>query len=282
MLNFLPNAERAEILNIKGQIEEVRIRTGRQCLVVYSQGGKRKRALVGRIFDSRDVERIVMELCDYSSFSKEESIRQAFATSSEGERVGLCGCVVYDGERVATIKDVVSCCVRFPNEAIGCSEAFAKRYLPKPKSCLIISPPFEGKTTFLRDLGRYCSDELSADVLFLDERDEFFANGKFHLGKNSDVMRYARKVFGFENGVRAMNPDVVVADELIDEKDAISVAAAALSGVKTLASAHSEHLENLLKKPIFKEIFEKNIFDYYVELSYGSIKKIRDSFGREL
>lgn len=282
MLNFLPNAERSEILNINGQIEEVRIRVGRQCLVVYSQEGKRKRSLVGRVFDSSDVERILMELCDYSSFSKEESIRQAFATSSEGERVGLCGRVVYEGEKIVTVKDVTSCCVRFPNEAIGCSEPFARRHLSKPKSCLIISPPFEGKTTFLRDLGRYCSDELSADVLFLDERDEFFANGKFHLGKNSDVMRYARKDFGFENGVRAMNPDVVVADELIDEKDAISVAAAALSGVKTLASAHSDNLENLLKKSIFKGIFEKGVFDYYVELSYGSINKIRNSLGREL
>mgnify|MGYP002521557655 CR=1 FL=1 len=279
MLNFLPPDDKNEILKIRGKTEELRIRAGQPISVTYSADGIRKKKLLSKIYSYKDIDEILLKLCDYSVFGKDESIRQGFITSSEGERVGICGNVVKDEEKISTIKQITSMCVRLPNDVEGLALPFFRRIGEKSSSVLLISPPAQGKTTFLRDLGRIYSDKADKNVLFIDERDEFSASGRFFLGKNSDVLKYADKNYGFKNGVRTLNPDVIVCDELMTESDLLSCAQAAASGVKTIASAHSDSLKNLLKKPMFSEVLKKRIFEYYVELSYGGKICVYDERG---
>ncbi len=281
MLDFLSETDREIIAKQKASLEEVRIRLGQKAKAVFSAKGKRYVVSLENIYDGNLIEEIVYKLCDYSPFCKEESIRQCFVTSKSGERAGICGTIVYDGEKVVTVKDVTSLCLRFPNEVIGLTEGFAERYLNGVESCLVISPPFGGKTTFLRDLGRIYSDKYDKNVLYIDEREEFSGNGKFYLGKNADVLKNSSKEYGFKNGVRTLNPDVIVCDELMNEEDLSAVAYASASGVKTISSAHSDNLKNLLKKPHFKEIFKLFTFQKYVELSYGKILNVYDEEGRK-
>lgn len=198
MLNFLSETDREIINGQNANLEEVRIRIGQKAKAVFSANGKRFVVALDNIYDGNAIEEIVYKLCDYSPFCKEESLRQCFVTSKNGERVGICGTVVYDGEKVVTVKDVTSLCMRFPNEVIGLAEEFAERYLGCVESCLIISPPFGGKTTFLRDLGRLYSDKYEKNVLYIDEREEFSGNGKFYLGKNADVLKNSSKEYGFK------------------------------------------------------------------------------------
>lgn len=269
MLNFLPPDEKNEILKIRGRLEELRVRAGQPISVTYSVDGDRKKKILSKIYSYKEIDEILLKLCDYSIFGRDESIRQGFVTSSEGERVGLCGSVVKDGEKITTIKQITSMCIRLPNDIEGLALPFFRKTGEKTVSTLVISPPAQGKTTFLRDLGRIYSDKSDKNVLFIDERDEFSASGRFYLGKNSDVLKYADKNYGFKNGVRTLNPDIIVCDEIMSENDLSSCALAAASGVATIASVHSDNLKNLLKKPIFSDILGKRIFRYFVELSYG-------------
>ncbi len=269
MLNFLPSDDKNEILKIRGKTEELRIRAGLPISVTYSADGIRKKKLLSKVYSYKDIDEILLKLCDYSVFGKDESIRQGFITSSEGERVGICGNVVKDEEKISTIKQITSMCVRLPNDVEGLALPFFRKIGEKTSSVLVISPPAQGKTTFLRDLGRIYSDKKDKNVLFIDERDEFSASGRFFLGKNSDILKYADKNYGFKNGVRTLNPDVIVCDELMTESDLSSCVQSAASGVKTISSVHSDCLKNLLKKPMFSEVLKKRVFEYYVELSYG-------------
>ncbi len=282
MLKFLPESDRREILAIRGAIEELRVRIGQPISVLYSFDGERKRKVLSRVYADEDIENIVMKLCDYTFYSKEESIRQGFITSSEGERVGICGNVVKKNGEVSTIKQITSLCVRLPNDVDGIARPFFREYAQSQAAgCLVISPPAQGKTTFLRDLGRLYSDKLNKNVVFIDERDEFSASGRFYLGKNSDVLKYADKEYGFSSGVRTLAPDVIVCDEIMNESDILACEKAATSGVKTLASAHSDNLKNLLKKPIFTEIIKNRVFDFYIELSYGGKITVYNEVGEK-
>ena len=282
MLNFLPRRDVDELLKIRGRIEELRIRVGYPICVRYSTDeGERKRKFLNDVYTEKSIEYAFMNLCDHSVFGKEECIKQGYITSCDGERVGLCGDVVKNEKGVVTIKNITSLCVRFPNDVSGLALPFFEKYCDKPKSVLVISPPSQGKTTFLRDLGRLYSDKLGLNVLFIDERDEFSASGKFYLGKNSDVMKYADKSFGFRVGVRSLNPNVIVCDELMTAEDLSSCSFASHSGVKTLASVHSDSLKNLLKKPIFTDIFKIGVFDCFVNLKYGGEIEVNNDKGEK-
>lgn len=281
MLNFLSEQEKNEVLRTRGEIEEIRVRLGRPLVVCYFADGEHRKKTLNKVYDKNDIDDLVMKLCDRSVYSKGESIKEGYITSSEGERAGLCGQLVKKGETVIAVKEVTSLCIRFPNDVIDLSFPFFDKYLKNTASCLVISPPAQGKTTFLRDLGRQISDKEDKNVLFIDERDEFSAGGRFYLGKNSDVIKYSDKAFGFYNGVRTMNPDVIVCDEIMNESDLSACLFAAASGVKILASAHSDNLKNLLKKPIFSAILSKKLFDYFIELKFGESVAVYNGNGEK-
>lgn len=278
MLDFLPNTLKRKIFSLFDQVLEIRIRKGRQILASGIKDGafiktSLDRAEENLIFD------IVMSLCGRTVYSKEQSLKMGYITSECGERVGVCGECVSDRDEIESIKSFTSLCIRIPNDIIGCSNELTDN-LRKIESCLVISPPSHGKTTFIRDLGRVYSNVFNADVLFIDERDELSGGGAFDLGKSSDVLRYCTKAFGFYNGVRSYNPDVIVCDELMTDGDCEAVEFAMLSGVKTIASCHSDNLENLLKKKNIFSILQKNVFEKIVVLDNFIIKRIyeRDSW----
>lgn len=273
MLDFLSNRLKTEIFSSFATIYEVRIRADKPITVKGCDGIRVYSKQLNCKIDRRELDQIFMRLCNHSIFSVESSLKQGFITSKYGERVGVCGEVVISDRSVVSIKNFTSLCIRFPNCAYGCSDPLVKT-LQNAVSCLVISPPFHGKTTFIRDLGRAYSDNFDLNVLFVDERDELGCNGSFNLGKNSDVIRFANKEFGFYNGIRAYNPDVIITDEIMSATDCKSIEFAKSSGVKVVASAHAENLENLLKKKDLSSIIKNNTFDIIVLLNKFKIEKI--------
>ena len=258
MLNFLEHGLKTKIFSLFSTVYEIRVRVNAPIVIKGFDGEK---ICVKEINDSitkNNLEKLILNLCNYSIYTVEETLKNGFITSSEGERVGVCGTCVLSDKSVVTIKDFTSLCIRLPHDVLGCSNPYFN-LISEPRSCLVVSKPFQGKTTFIRDLGRNYAK--SYNVLFIDERDELSANGKFNLGKNSDVIRLSTKSFGFLNGVRSYNPDLIVCDEIMDEDDCLGVEFALLSGVKVIASTHSDNLKNLSKKPYISGILKNNCFD---------------------
>ena len=273
MLDFLPNQLKQAIFNCFSTIYEVRIRIDKPIIVKGNNGLAVLSKAINYTVRKKELEQIIMCLCNHSLYSVESSLKNGFITSQHGERVGLCGEFVCTANEVHSIKNFTSILIRFPNYVYGCSEDFIKK-LEKPKSCLIFSPPFHGKTTFIRDLGRAYSDQFNQNVLYIDERDELSGGGVFNLGKNADTLRFSNKTFGFLNGVRAYNPDVIICDEVMSDDDCYGIEFARNSGVKVIASAHADNIENLLKKQNISRIIKNNTFDYIVMLSNFKIHEI--------
>ena len=273
MLDFLPTQLKQSVLSCFATIYEVRIRIDKPIIVKGDNGLNVQHKEIKYLVNKKDLEQIILRLCNHSIFSVETSLKNGFITSTNGERVGLCGEVVYLADEVKSVKNFTSIIIRLPNYVYGCSEDFVK-VIKEPKSCLIFSPPFHGKTTFIRDLGRAYSDNFNQNVLYIDERDELGGGGAFNLGKNADVLRFSSKKFGFLNGVRAYNPDVIVCDEIMSNDDCLGVEFARSSGVKVIASAHADNIENLLKKQNISKIMKTNTFDYVLRLSNFKIDKI--------
>ena len=258
MLNFLPLSLKDRIISMFSMIYEVRLRVDKPICVKGFNGNEVKTETINETVTKRLIEQIVLNLCNYSIYSVEESLKNGFITSNEGERVGVCGTSVLNGSEVVTIKDFTSICIRVPNDVKGCSNLYYNKN-HKPKNCLVISKPFQGKTTFIRDLGRNYAKNYN--VLFIDERDELCGNFAFNLGNNADVIRYSSKKFGFLSGVRSYNPDVIVCDELMSKDDVDGVEFAILSGVKIIASVHADNLKNLAKKQYLSSILQNGCID---------------------
>lgn len=279
MFDYLPQ----KILNAISKynvnsITEIRLRVDKP-IHIQIDGVYRKIPQSVADFSGFDAENLISKLTKRSLYAYTDSIKQGYLCGENGERIGLCGKCVYDDDKLLSVKDFNSFCIRIPHEVIGCADVLLKTcFVCGVKSVLVISPPGGGKTTFLRDAVRVISRNFKSNILVIDEKNELYANGRFNLGETSDVISSGRKNWGFNVGVVNMRPDVIVTDELSSEKDIKSAENAVLSGIYLLASAHASSISELKKKTIFKNLFENGIFDYAVILSsqnkLGEVKEI--------
>lgn len=279
MFEYLPQ----KILNAISRynvnaITEIRLRVDKP-IYIQIDGVYRKIPQNVADFSGFDAENLIAKLTKRSLYAYTDSINQGYLCGENGERIGLCGKCVYDDDKLLSVKDFNSFCIRIPHEVIGCAEVLLKTcFTGGIKSVLVISPPGGGKTTFLRDAVRVISRNFNSNILVIDEKNELYANGKFNLGETSDVISSGRKSFGFNAGVVNMCPDVIVTDELSSDSDVKSAEKAVLSGICLLASAHASSISELKKKTIFKNLFDNGIFDYAVILSsqneLGEVKEI--------
>ena len=222
------------------------------------------------------IEETIMRAAQHSIYAVNNQICEGFLSLAGGYRIGISGEVVIEKSIVKSVKNFSSINFRIPHQVIGCGEK-AYRYLQKYGcNCLIISPPGMGKTTLLRDLSRIMGNSIPIlNVLVIDERSEIAScvNGKPQLdvGVNTDVSSNCNKTYGFEKAIRAMRPDVIVTDELFSEEDFFAIENAVRSGVKVIASAHSDSRSNLYEKNGFKQAINNKLFDCYIFLSdnYG-------------
>ena len=229
---------------------------------IYRESGIALLAVGSMVKTAEEVRETLFAASGYSVHSVENQIRQGFVTAKCGERVGIAGSVVYDGNGVLSVHSVSSLCIRVPHEIRGCARELFDRCLSDGlKSVLVMSPPGVGKTTILRDLSSIVCEKYGVNVLVSDERGELSAGD---TGSTSDVMRFADKSTAFTAGIRAMRPDVIVTDELLTE-DYAAVRRAIEGGIHVFASAHLVRMEDVPQK----------LFDRYVRLNgLGRIGRI--------
>lgn len=263
----------------KERAEELRLRV-REPITLLTEEGELSVAPADRdaLVTADDMERMVAGVTEYSRYASAEMLRQGFLSVRGGFRLGVCGTAVLREGVVCGIKDFSSLALRIVREHIGVasplvSDAFdgAGRF----RSTLILAPPGAGKTTLLRDMIRCLSlgsDTHSAlRVCVVDERGELAVacrgEPQMELGSHTDVLTGCPKALGITMVLRAMSPQVIAVDEVAAREDAAAVCAAANCGVGLLASAHAADVEELTRKPLWRELLRSAVFERAVVIT---------------
>ncbi len=237
----------------------------------------------------QELESIVFRACECSMYAHNDELKSGFVTLSNGVRIGICGEVVYHNGQVATIKNFSSLNIRIPHLIYGISDKIIPLIFADNRilNTLIISPAGCGKTTMLRDLvDNIGKNYLCKNILVIDERREICAKINKNTSLLVDVYTGADKLWGIQQGVRVMSPDVIVLDELGNEMDIRAVIGMAGLGVKFLATAHARDFADLQKKVTFESILSSGLIERYVVLSdragVGTLEGVFDAKGNRV
>ena len=247
-------------------VTEIRLRRGEKVFVKNASGGR----FAEYRCSSEDIAAVLKRATMSSLYAYQEELKNGYVHYSKGVRIGVAGEGVVESGKIITYKNFTSLTVRIPHEVVGAADRILNILNPF-ENLLVISPPYGGKTTLLRDVARILSE--NRDTLILDERGEFFAGGA-RFGPRADFIVNTPKRLAAEGAIRAMNPEIIVMDEIFPSVDMPVIRDIASSGVKIAASIHSDSVESVLKR--FPEVRE--LFSYAVVLSHkpraGSIKSI--------
>ena len=276
---ILPAAARDALLAMgqtqREALEELRFRVGQAATAVFLGRESVLRGPAGPIMAQPEtLSAIVAAACAQSVYAAKESIAQGFVTLPGGHRLGLCGtAVTAAGGGIGTIREFSSLALRIARPCPGCADAIFERLREDMGSVFLIGPPGSGKTTALRELIRRVSDDAGLRVGLADERGEVAAASggapQLFVGRRTDVMTGADKADALMCLLRAMNPQVLAADEISDEKSARAMESAANCGVYLIATAHAHSRGDLLRRPLYRPLVERGVFDYLAVLRRG-------------
>lgn len=254
------------------ELQEIRLRIQKPVILKYnaktcylSEQGKittRKEQL--HIVTSQEIRQAMEYISSYSMYAYIEQLKQGFLTIRGGHRVGICGTVVMDHDKVKTIRHISGLNIRVAHEVKGCADTLYSRCTRMGKliPTLIISPPGCGKTTLLRGYQGVAQNDL---------------------GIQTDVMDACEKGQGMNMLIRSMAPDVIAVDEIGSKEDVEALFFCAYRGCSILATAHGKNKESLSKNPYMREIINKKMFQRYVILEQrnqpGYIAQIIDENG---
>ena len=278
-------------------INEIRIRVDKP--IVVSIGGQKSflgengstKNLNNAIFATKTmIEDIIFRASECSIYSVNEQIKRGYIVVSGGIRIGIGGDLIEENGIIKTMTNFSSVNIRIPHEIKNCSLPVFNSIVTDdgPLNTLIISPPGAGKTTFLRDIVYQISERNYAfNVLILDERGEIDLGKKGSIGNFADKICFIKKIVGFENGIRALNPNIIVTDELGTDEDFRAIDYASHCGVNVFATVHCDSIESLQEKIGFEYLLEKKIFKRFIVLSLrngpGTIEGVyNENFSRIL
>lgn len=253
-------------------ITELRVRQGKP-LVAYNLAS---RYVVDYIANQKDIEYILRVATARSLYSVEDSVKSGYITCEGGIRIGVAGEALLENGRLRSIKNINSLVIRVPKAVCNIpKEVFP--IVENFSSTLIISPPYLGKTTLLREMTR-CISNNGNNVLVIDERNELSAsvNGfaSLDLGDNTDVMVGAPKINCYEGAVRTMSPDVIATDEIFGKKEVDCIIDATRCGVKVIATAHGSDIDCFLQSDEYSRL--NKIINNYVLLG-NEVGKVREA-----
>lgn len=260
--------------------EELRLNAGysltalkKSGLFFLSETGECVEEDKGAVFSKEEIKKIINSFCENSIYSYQEQIKKGYIPLKGGHRAGVTGRCVRDGDEIKYMTDFTSLNIRIAHEVFGASDLiFPYIYNGEVENTLIISPPGCGKTTILRDLSRKLGSSICMKkVSVVDERGEIAAlsGGIIHnkVGSLTSVIDGCPKAEGIMCILRAMNPDVIITDEIGGIDDGKAIMAGVLSGSKVICSAHGSSLSDVAEKSGTKELIGQKVFKKVIILS---------------
>jgi len=232
------------------------------------------------IIRKNDIDYIVSALSKFSVHSCRREFKSGFFSLTRGIRVGVAG--TYSEFENGIIKQVNSLNFRIAREVVGCAdEIYNKLFLNSAKSVLICGGVNSGKTTFLRDLCRLCSDRYK--VTLIDERSELAAISDgiptHNIGIQTDVIEGCKRSDGIISAIRSLSPKMIFCDEISTSDDAEAILNGYGCGVNFASTIHAGSFDELLKRPIARSLIEAGVFDYAIimkgENMPGKIHEVR-------
>lgn len=281
------------------EIQEIRVRIGNP--ITFIMGGTEyyitEEGQVTRLWQygtgikKKDMEEMVLHICQSSLYAYEEEIRKGYITLKGGHRVGLLGQAVFSGNgELQTIKNIAFLNIRIAHEVKGVADKALETVCVNGmiKNTLIVSPPGYGKTTLLRDLIRQISNGSrygeGKNCSVIDERSELAGcyNGipQLDIGMRTDVLDACPKSIGMMMVIRSMAPKVVAVDELGTAEDIRAVFSVIRSGCSILATIHGDNLYSLQEKSFLREVMEEKVFQTYLVIKNRNHEV--DIFDRDL
>ncbi len=260
---------------VQGQIEEVRLRAG-QSMTVLGPWGERPVPGAEEALLPGDLSLVLEVATRASAHTALSRVCSGYFTLEGGHRMGLCGSAVVERGEIRNLRQLSSLALRIARQRRGvCAPVLDKlRQGGGLQSTLILSPPGGGKTTLLRDLIRACSSGEGGPALRMavaDERGEVAAMWEglpqLDVGPCTDVLEGCPKAAGLMMLLRGMNPQVLCADEITAPADLAALETAANCGVSLLATAHGSSLEDLRRRPLYRQMLEAGIFQCLVTIS---------------
>ncbi len=277
-ISLLPRDLRSELLSIgedkMSKVNEIRLRSKKAIsfivdgLVMYLCSSGRISSIYpqnGVYLSAENIEQAAAALCRYSVHSYTECINRGYITIPGGHRAGICGTASVKGGEITAVRCFTSINIRIARDFHGCSKSLISK-LGETDSFLIIGSPMSGKTTLLRDLCRYFSDELinPKKLTVVDERDEIAAYGAGgegrDLGFNTDVLSLYPKGIGIEIALRCFSPDIIVLDEIGDLIEARKIIEGVNSGVGFVATAHGSSIDEAMTRPQINLLIKSKAF----------------------
>lgn len=245
------------------------------------------------IVTKEDIEETFQLICRYSVHSFIDDIKKGFITLRGGHRIGIVGKAIIENGQVKNIKHISSLNIRISREIKGCSKKVLP-YVIKNKNqinnTIIISPPQCGKTTLLRDIVRNISNGNKSygfdgvKVALIDERNEiggsYLGVAQLDVGIRTDILETCPKDLGIMMVLRSMSPDVIVTDEIGDEREIKALYTALNGGVSLITTVHGDSIEDVKNRRELKDLLEGDLFKRVVILSSkngpGTVEKIYD------
>lgn len=201
-----------------------------------------------------------------SVYAIAEYVPSGFISYKDGIRIGLAGEYAVENGKPKSIKNINGLVIRLPKEISGCSKCVSEKNFDK--NILIVSEPYAGKTTFLRDLAKRMSKYRQ--VVVIDERKELSGSGVLDVGE-SLVLSGVSKSELFEGVIRSLAPETIITDELFGVGDYDSMANIMTKGVKVVASVHGNSLDKLPEQ--LKNFDVKILLNCYPEV--GSVAEVK-------
>lgn len=230
-------------------LEEVRVRKNRPLAFRLQNSLKSCDYIVLKA----DIEHILDKITDYSLQSYIKDIKNGFITTKNGHRVGICGSFNALGSEIASFNEISSLNIRISKNNAKINIKNLAQVVGK--NILIISPPNLGKTTLLRFLADYLSNQ-NLNIGIVDERYELSNIS----GVNIDIIDGLPKKLASLMLLKTMSPNYIFCDEITGESETLEHIQNA--GVFVVATIHANSITDIKDEKILA------FFDKAIEISF--------------